>query len=816
MNSLELVGLDYLKNYNFIGGWEDAADVFLWYRENGQRQILQVPNVPHYFCTTVEDYRKLSKEQITRYKASGFFDRGKIYGNYAYFYRMGKLWRKDLDAFLTQLDDLGIKPLEGDVNRVARLMIDLQLSVAPPGENGPRVAFFDIETDDRGEKIRVGEDRILSIAWKDQATGEEFFEICPEDTDRAEKHFLDKVLNKLLGYDILIGFNNYAFDDAYLEGRFAYHGIDIYRWRRLATLDVYNVFERQGTFRKYEVHNKRLDTISKAVLGRGKIPHKEKIYDLWLNNRELLREYNLEDVRLIVDMEKKLNSCALIMNVCSSAGLLHSFGYSPAKCVDTFILRKAVERRNEGIDFRYPTQYYRPEHKIVSNRSPYSRNALSYDKRKGRAQFLKEKYGIDYEEAEGGFVLDAIPGLYPRVVFSDFNSLYPSHIIAVNIGPDTLVKDNFQGPKNKAPNGVYFRTDFVSGMSEVSSYLLNTRAVIRGQMKAVTDDIEYKALDLQQNAIKELTNSIYGCTLLWGGRYNSKTIGEAITYSGRTYLPFGVEWYKQRGITLIAGDTDSLAVALDESQDAEKLTSEFVNDLRAYVKEQFNYYRPEMLKMSVEEKKTFAPMLILAKKNYAGRRLDGKIDIYGLQAKKGNIPRWSAMICKNVLEMILSQKHDSKFYERYLQQEKDRLSRGDVPLEDLFISARIGKDPDEYENLLPHIRIAQRLIENGNHVPIYSTLSYVITGIVEYTEITNDKKTKRTYINGLADIEIGDSVVIDAQHYWNKILMPQLEKYLDIVFPETDWAGFAFPRNLKRSPFELKVKVNYGNVPVVL
>lgn len=816
----------HLKKYQFVGGFEEDSSVSLWYRKNGKREIIEVPNVPHYFCISKEQFQSIPPKLIKQWKTDKLFESGKIVGGYAYFYRYGKLYKNQLDEWLTQMDDLGYKPLEGDVSRLARLMIDLELNVAPPGENGPMVVGFDIETDDRQDKIIVGGERILSISFKDYDTGKKHFDVCEADTDEAEKDFLERVMKYIVTYDVAVGYNNYGFDDEYLKLRFARYGLDLKRLKKISTLDTFNLFERQGTFRKYKVHNRKLDTIAKAVLGRGKLEHKEKIYDLWANNRELLQKYNEEDVELIFDMEQKLKSVALILSVCSQAGLLHSFGYSPAKCIDTFILRQAVRRRKEGVsDFRYPTQYFRPEHKIGSV-SPYARNALSADKRKGRAEILLEDFDIDYQSVEGAYVIDAVPGLYPKVIFSDFNSLYPNHIIANNIGVDTKLNGNFDKyPHNTAPNGVKYRTDIQSGMAATVEHLLGTRAEIRKQIENVQDVIVLKGMDLRQNSVKELANSTYGVAAQWGGRYYDREIAESITASGRYYLPYAQKWFAERGRKVIAGDTDSFAVAYEDGDNPEEMTDAFVLDLRKHLKEEFNCYKPERLKMSVEPDKTFTPMLVLAKKNYVGKKPDGEISITGLQAKKGNVPAWSSKICVDVLEKVLSQKYNCEYFERYVQRRKEELETGKIPLEDFFISARLSKDVDSYESQLPHLRVAKRLIDAGHHIPTYTTITYVITNILEeivYVDetITNKKgaevvkKRKKTskYIHGLADLEIQDEVMIDAQHYWNMILMPQLQKYLTIVFPEKDWDEFLYPRNLKRTPFEMKVMVKRVNL----
>lgn len=804
--SLKYPLLDKLNQHEYIGGWEEGNDVFLWYRdESGQRKAIGAYNIPKYYCLTVADFKRLPKDILAAWKEDGYYTKGEIHGEYAYFYNTNvRLRRNDFEKFLTDTENVyGIKWLEADITRLNRLMIDNDLRVAAPEKL--RVAYFDIETDDRGEKIQVGVDRIISIAWKERETGAEYFLRLESDTDGAEELFLKEIITRLTEYDLLIGYNNYGFDDECLAGRFSHYGIDTTKWRRIPTLDMFNLLERQGTFRKMGVVNKKLDTIARKVVGRGKVAHEEGTFEMWAEKPELLELYNYEDVRLIYEMDKILGTTGLVMSVCTTAGLLHSIGYSPAKTVDNFILRKAARNRDSGkFDYRYPTQYYRPEHKLGS-KNAYSRNALSSDKRKGRKDELAEM-GIDYEPVTGAMVLPVTPGIYRNVYFCDFKSLYPNTIRCFNIGLDTLVDGDSPLPKCKAPDGEYwYRTDVTSGMAESIETLLKMRADIRAQMKSVTDDVKRKGMDIQQNGVKELTNSIYGVTAQYGARYYHRGVAESITGGGRLFLPFGQEIVERLGHKVALGDTDSLAISIQgNGVDVDGLKDEYIQQLRQMLKEKYNAYRPEVLDMAVERKAD--ALLIVARKLYGllvtmkdGKECAPELLVKGLGIIKGNIPQWCSEVSKVILVDMLTGNRDADYFIQKLTGLRQMLVDGIIPIQKLLISARLGKPTDDYigENPLVHVRVARRMQEAGKLVRAYDTITYLVTeGNGAHIEAA-----------GEGEIKAGETKY-DAAYLWNTFIMQQAGKYLEIAYPEVEWDElFRFPKNTKKHPFELKLVV---------
>ena len=65
-----------------------------------------------------------------------------------------------------------------------------------------------------------------------------------------------------------------------------------------------------------ELPNYRLDTIVQIELGRGKIEYQGNLDQLFRDDIEKFIEYNLVDVELVVDFDKKLQFIDLCRGIC--------------------------------------------------------------------------------------------------------------------------------------------------------------------------------------------------------------------------------------------------------------------------------------------------------------------------------------------------------------------------------------------------------------------------------------------------------------------------------------------------------------------
>ena len=145
----------------------------------------------------------------------------------------------------------------------------------------------------------------------------------------------------------------------------------------------------------------------------------------------------------------------------------------------------------------------------------------------------------EWRQYEGAYVLEPKKGVYDRCTLLDFQSLYPSIIIAFNICPSTYVHTPGTPENYFVVEDVhYFRKEPVGLLPGMIKSLLDERKAVKAAMKKCDkSSIGHVVLDRRQNALKVCANSVYGMM----GFKNSYYFGhlecaESVTAVGRNYL----------------------------------------------------------------------------------------------------------------------------------------------------------------------------------------------------------------------------------------------------------------------------------------
>lgn len=318
-------------------------------------------------------------------------------------------------------------------------------------------------------------------------------------------------------------------------------------------------------------------------------------------------------------------------------------------------------------------------------------------------QFVPETY-------PGGMVLEPKVGLHENVAVLDFASMYPHIILNYNVSPDTLDPGCGEGSLRDPEHGHCFRAE-PDGLYRVSVRdLLEARRRIKQLKKTVEKgSAEWHVLDAQEKAIKVMTNAVYGYAGWAGARWYRREVAEAITAWGRNLLRKALKIAEEERLRILYGDTDSIFVDHQE---------EVIGRVIERVEKELNF--------EIKVDKVYRKILFTeAKKRYAGLTEDGKLDIVGLEAARGDWCRAARELQREVAMKVLAE-GDVEGAIALVRKRVRELREGKVPLRDLVIWKGISRPLKAYKARPPHVELALRLEARGYKIKVGDQIGFVV------------------------------------------------------------------------------------------
>ena len=634
---------------------------------------------------------------------------------------------------------------ESDVPETTRALVDLYSDSDEPSQ-GHVVLTYDIECEMTSglPNPEEAKNELTSIALHDSATNQYWVLVMDKDglmvektTDKAivipfkdERDMLMKYLElyEMINPSIVTGWNIDYFDTPMLYNRIkrllgerqANRLSPIgqcfwspYRKRFfMAGVSYLDYIELYKKYNYGELPNYRLDTVAQIELGRGKIEYQGNLDQLFRDDIEKFIEYNLVDVELVVEFDRKLD----FIDLCR--GIAHA-GHVPYE------------------DFVYSSKYlegamltYLRRKGLVAPNKPADRQE--------RMQAIRDN---NEEKFIGAYVKDPIVGKYDWVYDLDLTSLYPSIIMTLNISPetkiakvqdwdankfikgevdtyyigeDTITRENLQkyleqSKYSIASNGVLYRTDTVGCIPGILDIWFNQRVEFKNEMKKYGkqgDKEKYAYYHKRQLVQKILLNSLYGVLGLPAFRFYDVDNATAVTTTGQTVIKStadmgNIKYNKELGTpdldSNIYIDTDSVFFSavplLDKripdwkSHDQDTIAG-YVNGIAEEMQDYLNNFY-DMLSQKVlnvdkdkhrlEIKKEYVAKagLWVAKKRYAqwiisdnGVPVD-KLDVKGLDVKRSSFPKAFQECMGTVLIDILRGKTEQEISDFVLAFKKE-------------------------------------------------------------------------------------------------------------------------------------------------
>ena len=346
----------------------------------------------------------------------------------------------------------GHKLFESDIKPVFRCLEENYLGKDPPKLN---IAFFDIEVDFDPERgYATPDDAFMPITaiaihlqWVDtliclavppktltmEQAQEQVKDFPNTILFQNEYELLDTFLNLIEDADVLSGWNSEGFDIPYTVNRVikALSKEDTRRfclWNQFPKRREYEKYGKTSVtydivgrvhldslalYRKYtyeERHSWKLDSVAEDELGERKTQYEGTLDQLYNNDFKTFIEYNRQDCAILEKLDKKLSFIDLANTIAHENTVLLQTTMGAVAVTEQAIINEA-----HSLGLIVPSRAKQDDKEDIDEDGPSD------------------------TQAAGAYVAYPKKGLHDWIGSMDINSLYPSVIRALNMGPETII-----------------------------------------------------------------------------------------------------------------------------------------------------------------------------------------------------------------------------------------------------------------------------------------------------------------------------------------------------------------------------------------
>jgi DNA polymerase elongation subunit (family B) len=468
----------------------------------------------------------------------------------------------------------------------------------------------------------------------------------------------------------------------------------------------YLALYRKFTFKQQSSY--RLDDIANLEVGAKKVEFEGTLADLYERDIETFVRYNIQDVKLVVDLDKKLDLITLARGICHLGHVPYEDVFYSSRYIEGAML---VYMKKLGI--------------IAPNKNINFKGASYGDMRK-----QVEKY-------TGAYVKEPVPGTYDWVYDLDVTSMYPSVIMTLNISPEmkigklegwnsddfvkgvdktyTLVNNDVVAHKftteslkeyfdkehvSVASNGCIYKTEKQGFIPAILDKWFNERVEFRKLAKKYSDQgdkVKADYFNRRQYIQKIMLNTVYGVFGLPVFRFYDSQNSEATTLTGQRMIRFSQQMVNQVYNNelnddldhVLYTDTDSCFVSavplikhrfpeIDTTNDTQMVDKvlAITSEIQEFLNKSYDPFAQRLLnvkgehRFSIKQEMIAKRIFLVAKKRYGqwiindnGASVD-KIDVKGLDIIKSSFPpafkRFMQSILKDILSAVSKEKIDEK------------------------------------------------------------------------------------------------------------------------------------------------------------
>ncbi len=483
-----------------------------------------------------------------------------------------------------------------------------------------------------------------------------------------------------------------------------------------------------------------LNAISEKHLGKSKT---HKVIDFSKITPQL-RERNIEDVKIMVDLEEKFHIMEYFDEVrrfakCQWEDLTHN-----SVILDSIFIQEA---KNAG--------YVLPS----------------------RPKNVEEN---DEDELQGAY-RRSDSGVFHDIFKADVGSMYPNQIVNFCLDPTNIVTPG-EGACNEVLeegkdiiniNGVYFKQDENALIPYLSHKLMTEKDGLKKKLKEVKANTPEQALlQIKYDAYKGLVNSLYGVTALSSFRLYNNKVASAITFLARDLLHYVEDNMKALGHQVIYTDTDALMYKSDK--DEKDLLNEMVQQWG------IEKYGKESIDISFEAEGYFDSLLIVGKCHYYGylnTTKGRKREIKGMEVKRSSSSKYESKFQEELIEKILTNESRENIL-AWVDIEKDKIKKAN--LVDFSFPAKVANK--KYENFPIFLRAYENTKKLVPGFKVSAGDGFYYTFI---KSIGKDSKGKN--IDVLAFTTDNNSFIGKDRINWDEVIRRNIQMKVSTIFEAIKW-----------------------------
>ncbi|KAM4529024.1 DNA polymerase zeta catalytic subunit [Fundulus diaphanus] len=392
------------------------------------------------------------------------------------------------------------------------------------------------------------------------------------------------------------------------------------------------------------------------------------------------------------------------------------------------------------------------------------------------------------------------------VVVLDFQSLYPSIIIAYNYCFSTCLghvdslgtPDEFKfgctslrvppellhqlrNDITVSPSGIAFVKSSVRKgvLPSMLEEILNTRIMVKQSMKNYKQDKALmRLLDARQLGLKLIANVTFGYTSAnYSGRMPSVEVGDSIVHKARETLERAIKLVndtKKWGARVVYGDTDSMFVLLKGA------TKEQAFKIGLEIAEAVTATNPKPVKLKFE--KVYLPCVLQTKKRYVGymyESLDQKeptFDAKGIETvRRDGCPAVSKILERSI--KLLFETRDISQVKQFVQRQCVKVLDGRASMQDLtFAKEYRGSGSYRPGACVPALELTRRMMAYDRRLEprVGERVPYVIVYGMPGVPLIQ-------LVRRPMEVLLDPSLRLNATYYISKQILPPLGRLFQLI-----------------------------------